>query len=828
MAQDSTDGPRPLAPERLFRNCDPQSLGFETTDGLEPYDGIVGQPRALAAIEFGIGIERDGYNIFALGPSGTGKQSAVERYLEGKATSEPPPPDLCYVHNFHEPHRPRLLRLPAGRGRELRSAMDRLTEEVTAALQAALESEEFQTRRQVLEEELSERQNALFSQLGEEAASNGLALVRTPMGIVFAPLKGEEVLSPEEFQKLPEREQRRLEGEIERFKEKLQSLLRQMPRWQRETRDKLRRLGAEVSRVTVVPLVDELRERFADEASVRSHLDAVEKDMVENARKLVGKSEGEPSPSPLMAEPGGERPWLRRYRVNVLVDRSDSSGAPVVHEDNPTYHNLIGRVEHIPHMGAALTDFNLIKPGALHRANGGYLLIDALQLLRHSYAWEGLKRALRSKQIRIESLGEALSLISTYSLEPEPVALDAKLVLLGDPFVYYLLSGADPDFRELFKVAADFGTRLDWNPESQDLYARVLARLVKEEGLRPFGRDAIARVIEQSARDLGDSQKMSLLMSRVLDLLREADHWAARHQRPTVTAADVDRALEARIYRADRLREQLLEQMVRRTILVDTEGAQVGQVNGLAVYQMGDFTFARPSRITARARLGKGEVVDIEREVELSGPIHSKGVLILGGFLGARYAPRHPLSLSASLVFEQSYSGVDGDSASAAELFALLSAISGVPLRQSLAVTGSVNQRGEIQAIGAANEKIEGFFDLCKARGLSGDQGVLIPAANVAHLMLRREVVEAAAEGRFHVYPIATVDEGIELLTGRPAGERDDGGDYPEGSVNLLVERRLIDLAEAARAFSGPRESAAGDEDGDGGPPAAAPEARRR
>jgi lon-related putative ATP-dependent protease len=452
-------------------------------------------------------------------------------------------------------------------------------------------------------------------------------------------------------------------------------------------------------------------------------------------------------------------------------------------------------------MGALTTDFNLIKPGALHRANGGYLLLDARKVLTQPFAWEGLKRALRSGQLRLESPGQMYSLISTVTLEPVPIPLDVKVALIGEPQLYYLLSMYDPEFGELFKVTADFDERMPRNSDSQQQYARLLAKLVDQYGLRPFDRSAVARVVEHSARLVGDAEKLSTQVKPIGDLLREAEYWAKKNENDPVTGADVRQAIEAKIYRSDRLRERIQEEIRRGTILIDTDGAETGQVNGLSVLQLGDFAFGRPSRITARIRLGKGEVVNIEREVELSGPIHSKGVLILSGFLGARYASDRPLSLSASLVFEQSYGGIEGDSASSAELYALLSAISGLPIRQSLAVTGSVNQLGQVQAIGGVNEKIEGFFDLCHTSGLTGEQGVLIPVANVKNLMLRHDVIEAVEHSQFHIYPVETIDQGIELLTGLPAGEADEAGNYPEGSVNRLVQDKLVELAEKRLAF---------------------------
>ncbi len=795
-----------LDAQELYRHCDFGDLRFDTTDDLGDLQGLLGQPRAEAAIEFGIGIEHEGYNIFAFGPTGTGKHTAVKQYLEGKAATAEIPPDLCYVNNFAEPHKPNILQLPAGRGSELKKAMRGLLEEVRTVLETALESEDYQARKQVLEQQFEERQGKTLSDLGDKAGKRGLALVRTPVGIVFAPMGEEEVLSPEEYQKLPDKKRERLEKEIERLKEELQKVLRQFPRWQRQASEAFRKLNLEVSRFAVNPLFDELREQFEGLDQVQAFLDAAESDIVEKAGRLG--SRGEKAASMAMDEISGgddtEKPSLRRYRVHLIVDHRETTGAPVVYEDNPTYQNLFGRVEHIPQMGAVVTDFNLIKAGALHRANGGYLLVDALKVLQQPYTYEGLKRALQSRKIKIESLGEAMSLISTYSLEPEPVDLAVKVVLLGSPMVYYLLPNLDPEFGELFKVGADFAGVIEWNDENQELYARLIAKLVREEGLRPFDRAAVARVIEHSARSVGDAQRMSLLMSRILDLMREADHWAGNGDRPSATSEDVQRAIDNRVFRSDRLRQRTQEEIERRTVLLDTEGEQIGQVNGLSVIQMGDFAFGRPSRITARVRLGKGEVVDIEREVELSGPLHSKGVLILTGFLGARYAPRRPLSLSASLVFEQSYGGIDGDSASSAELYALLSAIAGVPIRQSLAVTGSVNQLGQIQAIGGVNEKIEGFFDVCSRRRLTGDQGVLIPASNTQHLMLRQDVVKAVREGKFHIFPVETVDQGIALLTGWSAGEPGEDGGYPEGSLNQRVVERLEQLAADAKAFSTP------------------------
>ncbi len=790
----------------LYNRCDPEQLDFKSTSDLKPLEGILGQPRALAAAELGIEMEHDGFNVFALGPPGTGKHSALRQFLKERAAPRPSAPDLCYVNNFEEGHKPRLLQMPPGKGCELRDDMKKLVDEVTSALRAAFESEQYQTRKHVIEQSFNERQQKAFSQLGELAAKQGLALLRTPMGIIFAPIKDDEVLSPEELGKLSDEEKEKLDKSIDRFQSELRRMFRKFPRWQRATQQQVRELNLEVTRLTIGPLIEELLEKYQGLDDVVSYLLAAQQHIQENAISFVAREDDQVKQAlqNLAAGQALERPFLRQYRVNLLVDHSASKGAPVVYEDNPTYQNLVGRVEHIPHLGAVITDFSLIKPGALHRANGGYLLLDAQKLLMQPYAYEGLKRVLQSKEVKVESLGQALSLVSTYSLEPEPLPLSMKIVLIGAPMLYYLLSWYDEDFNELFKVAADFSERMDRTPDSQMQYARLIAKLVEQDGLKACDRAAVARVIEHGSRMLEDTEKLPLYVARVLDLLREADYWASKNDRGMIAEADVQQAIDARIFRSDRVRQLLQEEILRRNILVDSDGAVVGQVNGLSVLQLGDFAFGRPSRITARVRLGKGEVIDIEREVELSGPFHSKGVLVLSGYLGAHYVPDLPLSLSASLVFEQSYSEIDGDSASSAELYALLSAISEVPLKQSLAVTGSVNQRGEVQAIGGVNEKVEGFFDLCRARGLKGDQGVLIPASNVKHLMLRSDVREAVEAGQFHLYSVQTVDEGIEVLTGMKAGERDGSGQFPEGTLNALVEDRLIQLSEVHREFASP------------------------
>jgi lon-related putative ATP-dependent protease len=793
--------PNELEGSQLYNQANLDGLDFKTTSDLNELTDLLGQPRASAALQFGMGMDQKGYNIFALGPTGTGKQQILRDYFEKRAAEEPVPDDWCYVNNFVEQHKPKAIRLPAGQGLVFRNDLNDLVEGLSTALTAAFESEEYQTRRQAIGEEFQELQSQAFNSIQEMAEKKGIALLRTPSGLVFAPVNDGQVLSPEELKDLSVEERKRLEEEIEVLQGELQKSLQQVPAWQRETQEKLRELNREISNFAVGGLIDELREKYSAYPAIVEHLGAVQSDIVENAHDFIQageKSNGSDLPAVLKVlgqktEAGSV--LARRYRVNLLVDNSQLKGAPVVYENSPTYQNLIGRIEHRAQMGALLTDFNLIKSGALHKANGGYLILDAHKLLQQPYAWDALKRALQAGEIRIESIGQMLSLVSTISLEPDPIKLDIKIALFGESFLYYMLYQLDPEFGELFKAEVDFSESMDRSGKNQELYARLIATLVKEEGLSPFNRAAVERVLEQSARMVGDAEKLSMRTHSIRDLLRESAYWAKESGDDLVKAEHVQQAIDSQIYRADRIRERMQESIERNIVLIDTRGETIGQVNGLSVIMLGNFAFGRPSRITARIRLGKGNVIDIEREVDLGGPLHSKGVLILTGYLGARYADEEPLSLSASLVFEQSYGGVDGDSASSAELYALLSAIAETPIRQSFAVTGSVNQLGVVQAIGGVNEKIEGFFDVCREQGLTGKQGVLIPSSNVQHLMLRHDIVEAVEAGQFHIYPIDNIDQGIEILTGLPAGKADENGEFPEGSVNYRVKKRLVDLA---------------------------------
>jgi lon-related putative ATP-dependent protease len=795
----------PLIPEQLYQHTDPDQFDFETTNQIEYLSEIIGQPRAVEAVRFGTGMRREGYNIFALGPPGTGKRTLVIKSFEESAKSEKVPDDWCYVHNFDQDHKPKAIRLPPGKGAIFQAHTEQFVDELRTSLSAAFESDEYSTRRRMLESDIQERQEAAFEALKEKAKQDNFALLRTPAGLVFAPIKDGEVMPPEEFKGLPDEITQEMEKRVQVLQKELQNLLQQIPVWQRELRGSIRELNHEITAVAANSILGELKKEYTDFPQVIEYLEAVQKDVVENASRLLesdGSPEvgnGQPTMVSLLSRERAGESLKRRYKVNLLVDNSTSTGAPVIYEDNPTFQNLTGRIEHMAQLGALFTDFSLIKPGSLQLANGGYLVLDARKVLLQPYAWEALKRALENQQARIESPGQMLGMLSTVSLEPEPIPLDLKVALIGDRLLYYLLSQSDPEFGELFKVQADFTEEIPRTTDNQTLYARMIATLARKEGLHPLDREAVARVIEHCARIVGDSQRLSIQVNSIVDLLSEADYWAAQNGNEIINTADIQKAIDARIYRADRVRERFQENILRETIFISTEGSKIGQVNGLSVVGMGDFSFGFPSRITVRVRRGKGDVIDIEREVELSGPIHSKGVLILSGFIGQRYAAEEPLSLSASVVFEQSYSGVEGDSASSAELYGLLSAIAEVPIKQSLAVTGSVNQHGQVQAIGGVNEKIEGFFDICKERGFNSEQGVLIPSANVKHLMLREDVREAVAAGQFNIYPVDEIDQGIELLTGMPAGQADQNGKYPQASINGKVQARLERLAKKAK-----------------------------
>lgn len=788
-----------LSADALYRHTDLSDLGFRTTKDLEPVDTLVGQERALEAVRFAARMRARGYNLFVIGPKGSGKHAAVLGYLRSRAASFPAVDDWVYVNDFKDPHRPIALRLPPGTGPDLCQRIEKLIGDLKASVAAVLEGEDYRLRREAIDRDFAEKTEAELETVAKTAREKDLLLVRTPQGFAVTPEDGGKPMAPEKFNALPKVRRERLQKEIEAVQELLREALHKGPLLERDRQKSVRELNDSIARSLVDEEIAEVREGLATTPELDAWLGDLHADLIDNinlfAQGAGGQQEGQTDPA-MAADP------QRRFRVNVFVSNDSTNGAPVVLEDHPTLGRLVGRIEYRAHMGSMVTDFTLVRSGALHRANGGYLLIDALKLIQQPFAWDALKRALYNGSVTIESPQEAMATALAVSIQPVDIPLSVKVVLFGDQRIYHMLSGLDPDFADLFKVAADFDDIMERNAEHDALFARLVATIQKNEDLRPFDRKAVERVVEHCSRLVGDSERVTTRVGLIADLMREADYQGREKDHKTIVRDDVEAALDAHRRRSDRIERRMREQILRETILIDTAGAAVGQVNGLSVLQIGTLMFGRPSRITARVRAGTGKVVDIEREVELGGPLHSKGVLILQGYLASTYATDVPTSLQASLVFEQSYGGVDGDSASSAELYALLSALSDVPIRQNIAVTGSVNQMGEVQAIGGVNEKIEGFFDVCEARGLTGEQGVMIPAANTAHLMLKQEVRDAVAAGTFRIWAVATIAEGIEILTGTAAGERDPEGAYPEDSINARVETRLHAFADSRRRFA--------------------------
>jgi predicted ATP-dependent protease len=789
--------------DKLRRAVDANRLGFQSTADLDPALGLIGQERAQKAIQFGVSIKQPDFNLFVIGPPESGKSTAVQAYLDTKVSAEASPSDWIYVNNFKDSDKPKAIALPQGRAEPFAKAVLAAIDELKITVPALFEGDDYQLRHRAIDEEFRGQQEKALEALSEKAKGEGIAVLRTPTGFAMAPLHEGKVIKPEVFEGLTEEARKAIEAKIETLQKELTDVLEQMPRMQKDHRTRIQALNEQVADNAMREAIADVEQGFADLPTIVEHLAAVKADLIRNVAIFVSSGEEQEQMVNRVVETARDARF-RRYLVNVMVaNGKHGPGAPVIEENNPTHANLMGRVEHIAQMGALVTDFLLIKPGSLHQANGGYLLIDARKLLTSPYAWEALKRALKSRTIEIETPMESIGLISTKSLTPDPIPLNIKVILFGDARLYYMLAQYEPDFPRLFKVQADFDDTIDHVDANHLQYGRLIASICKLHGLKPVDAGGVARLIEEGSRLAEDSEKLSIEIGKLADIVREADHYAGEAGGSLITRAHIASAIDEQTQRADRARDKSEESFARDIILLDTSGAKVGQINGLSVLSLGTFAFGRPSRITARVRLGSGRVTDIERETEMGGPSHSKGVMILWGFLAGRYAQDVPLALSASLSFEQSYGGVDGDSASSTELYALLSALSGVPIKQCFAVTGSVNQLGEVQAIGGANQKIEGYFDVCRMRGLDGTQGVLIPKSNVQHLMLREDVVEAVRAGKFTIHAVGTIDDGIEILTGMAAGERGKDGAFPKDTINRLVEDRLRSFAESARNFAG-------------------------
>jgi lon-related putative ATP-dependent protease len=807
-AAPSGGGAQALPAADLRRTVDSKSLGFKTTADLQPAAGLIGQERALKALDFGLSIKARDFNIFVLGPPACGKSTAVRAHLAKAAAASPAPSDWVYVNNFANPRRPRAIELPAGRADSLSRGVLSALRELADTLPAAFESEDYKARRSAIEEEFRGKREDALDAVYTKADQQNIAVLRTPLGFGMAPMHDGKVVRSEVFNQLPETMRRDVESRISSLQTELENILADAPKADKRRRQQLAELNQDVSQHAVEDALDALSSAFSDLPDVAAFLADVEKDLIENAASLVASPTGKGAPAPAAIAQDSR---FRRYMVNVVVAQKDEkSGAPVAEALHPTAANIAGHAEHFHNGQGVTTDFLLIRPGALHRANGGALMIDARDIVNSTPAWGALKRALKSGEINIEAADGGPNGAAAESLEPDPIPLNIKVILFGEPELFYRLHQDDPGFAQLFKVQADFDETIDRSKENDASYARLIASMVEAHGLKPVDAGGVARLIEEASRIAEDSDKLSIEVGLIADIVREADYWSDGENRKTTTSEDIVRALEERTRRADRIRDDVRESVERGIVLVETKGAKVGQINGLSLVQKGGFSFGRPARITARVHLGQGRVTDIEREVNLGGPLHSKGVMILWGYLAGRFAQDVPLALAATLVFEQSYGTIEGDSASSAELLALLSALSDTPLRQDLAVTGSVNQLGELQAVGGVNEKIEGFYDICASRGITGTQGVVIPRANRQHLMLRADVVRAVKDGRFAIYTAKTVDEGLALLTGIEAGERGSDGRFPAETVNGRIEARLRSFAERVRAFSLGKEASAG------------------
>ena len=798
----------PLGEERYRNAFSVDQVECGSTRELKPLEEIIGQERALAALTFGLDIQQQGFNVFVSGLHGTGRKSAVKKFLDRLASTRPQGYDWIYVNNFSDPYEPNAIRLPPGMGTDFKEDMAAFISEAKRVIPKVFESEDYVNRSNAAIQSIENEKAQIFARIDATAQEKGFLIQPSPTGLLTIPVKDGKPLPQEEFLALPPAEQADFQKRRLDLMAELRNRFRELRDLDQKGNEKIVALNREVALSAIGHRVAAMKDKYAKVAEILPHIDAVQNDIIDNLPQFLGGEGQQPQqpqqpqqgPNP-MQNPLVRELMFRKYEVDVLVDNSDVKGAPVVYEKNPTYQNLVGKIEKEFSYGVVTTDFTMIRPGSIHRANGGYLVISVEDLFRNPFSWDGLKTALKTGEVTIEDPGERMGFITTKGLRPEPIPLNVKVILIGTPIINQILYTQDPDYQELFKIKADFDTTMDRNEENVRNYAAYICMACTEFGLKHLDASGVAKMVEYGSRLADDQQKLSTRFSHIADILREASYYATREQSEFTTGAHVQKAIEQKIYRSSLIQEKIREYIARGIFLIDTKGNAVGQVNGLSVISLGDIEFGRPSRVTASVGVGRGGIMDIERESAMGGPTHTKGVLILSGYLASKYSQDKPLSLSARLVFEQSYSGIDGDSASSTELYAILSALSGLPIRQTLAVTGSVNQRGEVQAIGGVNEKLEGFFEVCKVQGLTGEQGAMIPASNVQNLMLKEEIVEAAKAGKFRIYPVKTIDEGIEVLTGVPAGTRGKDGKFPKGTVNALVDTRLRELAETYKEF---------------------------
>jgi len=791
-----------LPAEKLRKECDASFMRCETTQQLVPLREIIGQERAVRALKFGLSIRERGFNIYVAGFPGTGRTTAVKNFVEEIARVEPAPPDWCYINNFVNQYEPKAIKLLSGKGKEFQDDIRSLIESIRAALPKAFESDDYAAKREATIRALERQRKELTVQLNARVQQEGFVIQSTPIGLLLIPVVKGKPLTEEELLMLPQKAKDAIQEKRARLEPELRNTMRQFLDMEQKITEELKKLNRDVALYAIGHLVNALVEKYKDTPEVTAYLRDVQNDILDNLAQFVKRGET-PQQLPFQVPWMKEEPF-KKYEVNVIVDNSSVKGAPVVIESNPTYHNLFGRTEKEAQFGALITDFTMIRGGTLHKANNGYLIVPVEELLRNPFAYDGLKRALKSGAISIEEPEARYGFISTKSLKPQPIPLSVKVILIGNPYLYQLLFTREMEFTELFKVKAEFDTTMARTKENLQQYAAFVCTLCQKENLKHLDGSGLAKLVEYSSRLADDQQKLSTRFAEVADIVREANFYAAQEDAKLATGKHVKKAIEEKIYRSKLIQEKIQEMIQRGVLLIDTDAEKVGQVNGLSVMGLGDFAFGIPSRVTTSVGLGREGVIDIEREAKMGGPIHTKGVLILSGYLNEKYARDKPLSLSARLVFEQNYGGVEGDSASSTELYAILSALSGLPIKQSIAVTGSVNQKGEVQAIGGVNEKIEGFFEVCKAKGFTGKQGVMVPESNVQNLMLKEEIVDAVKAGQFHIYAVKTIDEGMEVLTGVKTGERREDGTFDNGTVNHKVDNHLKAMAEKLREFQVP------------------------
>jgi lon-related putative ATP-dependent protease len=787
---------------KMLRNeCNANSLKFNDTSEIEPFEGIIGQDRAVKAMEFGLKINIRGYNLYLAGRTGTGKTSYAEKYIRKVAAERKSPDDWCYVYNFDNPSQPTAINLPAGCAKTFQNDMDELIKTLGLKISSAFNGEDYQRGKADIIKKYQKKRNEFLEELNENAEKQGFKVKTTNTGIYFLPIIDGRTINEQEFGELDEKTRHEINEKSNTLQIETIDIVQKIKNVEKEAEQDIAEWENQIALIAVSTGISNLKDKYKDYKKITNYLEKVQKDILDNLQVFKQDDDDSQQQRILFLFKRSAESHLHKYKVNIIVDNSKLNGAPVIVDYNPTYYNLLGKLEYENELGTVVTDFTMIKPGLLHLANGGYLILQARDVLSNIQSWEAVKRVLKTKKLAIENIKEQLGLVNYSTLKPEPIPVDIKIILVGSEYLYQLLYNYDEDFAKLFKIKVDFDDEMERTEENIFKLAQFIGSFCKREAIPHFDRSGVAKVVEYSSRLAEDQRKLTTRFNEIVEILSEASTWAIIEGSSLVCGNHVNKAIKEKNNRSNKYDKKLLKLIEDGTLMVDTEGYVVGQINGLSILDMGDYSFGKPSKITATTFIGESGIVNIEREVEMSGTTHTKGVLILSGYIGQKYAQEIPLSLSASLCFEQLYSGVDGDSASSAELYAILSSLADAPINQGIAVTGSVNQKGEIQPIGGATRKIEGFFELCKLRGLTGEQGVLIPYQNIKNLMLNDEVVEAVKEGKFHIYPVKTIDEGIQILTGIKCGTRRKNGTYARGTINYRVYEKLKKFAQTVSSF---------------------------